>query len=28
VSWCGDGILDTGYETCDPNDPNRVGFGP
>lgn len=26
VTWCGDGILDTGYETCDPNDPNRVGF--
>ena len=28
VAWCGDGTLDAGYgEKCDPNDPNKVGWG-
>ena len=28
VTWCGDGILDTQYESCDPADPNKTGWGP
>lgn len=28
VRWCGDGILDAKYnEQCDPNDPNKTGWG-
>lgn len=26
VSWCGDGVLDSGYEQCDPNDPKKTGW--
>lgn len=27
VTSCGDGIVDSWYETCDPNDPNKTGWG-
>lgn len=28
ISWCGDGVLDEEYqEICDPNDPNKQGWG-
>lgn len=26
VSWCGDWVKDSWYETCDPNDPNKNGW--
>ncbi|MCP4522778.1 MAG: DUF11 domain-containing protein, partial [Candidatus Gracilibacteria bacterium] len=28
VTWCGDGVLDAPYETCDPNDVTQAGWGP
>lgn len=27
VTWCGDGVVDVGYETCDPADPAKTGWG-
>ncbi len=27
VSWCGDWVRDTAYETCDPNDLSKSGWG-
>jgi hypothetical protein len=26
VTFCGDGVLDPGYEICDPSDPNKLGW--
>ena len=27
VTWCGDGVKDSSYEVCDPNDPTHSGWG-
>lgn len=27
VTWCGDGVMDAGYETCDPADSKKSGWG-
>lgn len=26
AAWCGDGVLDAGYEGCDSADPSRAGW--
>lgn len=27
ITWCGDGVLDSEYEICDPNDPSKTAWG-
>jgi len=27
VTWCGDGVRDSAYEVCDPNDSSHAGWG-
>jgi hypothetical protein len=27
VTWCGDGVKDSGHEQCDPNDASKNGWG-
>ena len=27
MTWCGDGVIDTDYEVCDPEDAGKSGWG-